>query len=69
MSLLTYGITSLTSSISLHLLVEYLVFASKVGSKNNASNLRRAFYHSLKQVEIDNFTFHDLRHTFATRLS
>ncbi len=31
--------------------------------------MRRAFYEALKRAEIDDFRFHDLRHTFATRLA
>ncbi|MCR4344948.1 MAG: site-specific integrase [Candidatus Scalindua sp.] len=46
-----------------------LVFASSVGTKIDADNLRRAFYSVLEKAEIENFKFHDLRHTFATRLA
>jgi integrase len=46
-----------------------LVFVSSVGTKIDADNLRRAFYGVLKKAEIENFKFHDLRHTFATRLA
>jgi integrase len=49
--------------------IKDLVFPSKVGSKINPSNLRRSFYRSLNLAKINNFVFHDLRHTFATRLS
>ena len=44
------------------------VFASKAGTKIHHRNLRRAFYKALDRVEIEDFKFHDLRHTFATRL-
>ncbi len=46
-----------------------LVFVSSVGTKIDADNLRRAFYVVLRKAEIENFKFHDLRHTFATRLA
>ncbi len=32
-------------------------------------NLRRAFVIALEKAEIEDFTFHGLRHTFATRLA
>ncbi len=34
----------------------------------DASRLRTAFIKAMKQALIDGFRFHDLRHTFATRL-
>jgi integrase len=45
-----------------------LVFASQAGSKLLASNLRRAFNLSRDKSKIEHVRFHDLRHTFATRL-
>ena len=45
-----------------------LVFFSDNGTKINRRNLCRAFRKVLDDVGIENFTFHDLRHTFATRL-
>ncbi len=45
------------------------VFPSEAGTKIDDKNLRRAFYEALKRAEIDDFRFHDLRHTFATRLA
>ncbi len=45
-----------------------LVFTSSRGTKLNGRNLMRAFYGALENAKIADFTFHDLRHTFATRL-
>jgi integrase len=49
--------------------IKDLVFVSSVGTKINPSNLRREFYKVLHKAEIENFKFHDLRHTFASRLA
>ncbi|GAX60379.1 site-specific tyrosine recombinase [Candidatus Scalindua japonica] len=46
-----------------------LVFISKSGSKICKRNLIRAFAQALEKAEIKDFTFHCLRHTFATRLA
>ena len=46
-----------------------LVFFSGNGTKINRHNLWRAFKKVLGDTGIKNFTFHDLRHTFATRLA
>jgi len=45
-----------------------LVFYSKEGTRIDAANLQRAFYLAWKKAEIAKLRFHDLRHTFATRL-
>ena len=46
-----------------------IVFCTSHGTKILPSNLRRTFYKVLEKVGIEDFKFHDLRHTFATRLA
>jgi integrase len=46
-----------------------LVFISNAGTKINKRNLTRAFVLALKRAMVKDFTFHCLRHTFATRLA
>jgi integrase len=45
-----------------------LVFSTKNATKIGSRNLERAFYSALKKSGIETLRFHDLRHTFATRL-
>ena len=45
-----------------------LVFCSKVFTPMESGHLRRSFRLALGKAQIDGFHFHDLRHTFATRL-
>ncbi|MEW6740966.1 MAG: tyrosine-type recombinase/integrase [Nitrospirota bacterium] len=46
----------------------FYVFFNSAGQKIDASKLKRAFKKTVEEAEIVDFTFHDLRHTFATRL-
>ena len=46
-----------------------LVFISRSGTKIGKRNLIRAFSQAIEKAEIKEFTFHCLRHTFATRLA
>jgi integrase len=45
-----------------------LVFCSHVFTSMESGHLRRSFRLALGKAGIDDFHFHDLRHTFATRL-
>jgi len=45
-----------------------LVFYSNVGEGLDGRNVLRAFYIAVKNAKLDHCRFHDLRHTFATRL-
>lgn len=47
----------------------HLVFFNKKGNKIGVGNLLRAFYSVVKKAGIQHFRWHDLRHTFATRLA
>ncbi|MCF6155365.1 MAG: site-specific integrase [Candidatus Brocadia sp.] len=46
-----------------------VVFLSNAITNIDRHNLRRAFSIAIKKAGIHDFHFHDLRHTFATRLA
>lgn len=46
-----------------------LVFSSQAGTMVDHNNLRRGFRAAIKTAKIADLHFHDLRHTFATRLT
>lgn len=46
-----------------------LVFTHPEGQKVNINTLRKAFKAALKKAKIEGFRFHDLRHSFASRLA
>lgn len=60
-------ITLLTPKYRVNSPAEY-VFASQAGSKIDVRNLLRAYYAARKTANLKDVRFHDLRHTFATRL-
>ena len=45
-----------------------LVFHTSNGTKYLARNVHEAFVSACETAKVENFRFHDLRHTFATRL-
>ncbi|MGQ9638283.1 MAG: tyrosine-type recombinase/integrase, partial [Thermodesulfobacteriota bacterium] len=45
-----------------------ILFLNRVGTARDERNVRRMFEKAVKKADIEDFKFHDLRHTFATRL-
>ena len=43
-------------------------FSNGAGNRRDARDLLRVFYPVMKKADVKRFRFHDLRHTFATRL-
>ena len=58
----------LKSKAKVRYMVSDYVFTSINGTKIDQGNLRRAFISARQKAELGDFRFHDLRHTFATRL-
>ena len=50
-----------------HISSDY-VFADKAGNRLSATTVQHAFHRTCKKADIQNFRFHDLRHTFASWL-
>ena len=46
----------------------HYIFTSQNGTRIDQANLLKVFYQALKKSNVLKFRFHDLRHTFATRL-
>jgi integrase len=44
------------------------VFFNGAGNRMDARDLLRVFYPAMRKADLKRFRFHDLRHTFATRL-
>jgi integrase len=45
------------------------VFINDAGTKMDGGNFRTDYMKVLKKAKIEAFTFHDLRHAFATKVS
>lgn len=67
--LLEISLAILTEKAKVRNLKCDLVFLSNTMAKIDCHNLTKAFNNATKRAEIQDFHFHDLRHTFATRLA
>lgn len=67
--LLEISLAILTEKAKVRNLKCDLVFLSNTMTKIDCHNLTKAFNNATKMAEIQDFHFHDLRHTFATRLA
>lgn len=56
----------LTTTLAAIKLSDGAVFRNRTGAPYRS--VRTAFENAVKRAEIEDFTFHDLRHTFASRL-
>lgn len=61
-------ITVLTTRKNIRSIKSDHVFFSKAGTPLDARNLLRGYYKARKEAGLEDVRFHDLRHTFATRL-
>ncbi len=61
-------LTVLKDKAGLRSLKTDLVFCSQALTPLESGHLRRSFRLALRKAQIEDFHFHDLRHTFATRL-
>jgi site-specific recombinase XerD len=62
-------LTTRHNSRKVQSLREDFVFTNLAGQMVDINELRWAFECALKQAEISDFSFHTLRHSFATRLA
>lgn len=62
------GLSLLTHKYAVRVPKTDLVFVSQADTPLDGSNVRRALLSALETAKIDDFHFHDLRHTFATRM-
>src|SRR5262245_25199538 len=59
-------LTTTLKAVRMNTLADGLVFCSRKGTPYRS--FRSAFELAVRKAGLENFTFHDLRHTFASRL-
>src|SRR5262245_61897949 len=59
-------LTATLKAVKMEILVGEAVFRTPQGRPYR--NFRTAFEHAVQKAGLEDFTFHDLRHTFASRL-